>query len=1147
MSQGTSFTQECLSDTGCSRTIIAKDILVNHGIPFGENSLGERLQGVNKQDINVNGVVFIKGKYVDSKGKVRSRYMNCLVTDELSNEIIVSWHDAASLGAVVMDGSPGPISTCAAVYSPQLNAQQLQDITTTLCRAHKCLSDEMSDEPMVGPPMIINLDPIVHDKKVKDEIFAKKAKTHVPVPIHYKQMSKELIDDLLAKGIIRKIAESKSSQFCSRAFVVPKPCGKKVRLVIDNSQINKYILRPVHPFTASTQLLQQIPASSTCFAKLDALWGYYQIALDEDSKHLTTFIHESGTFQFNRAPMGLNASGDEFCKRTDEILEGAEGVLKLVDDILVCGDDYDQLLQRVKEVLRRCDEANVTLSKKKFEIGEQVTFCGFDVSRHGHKPTKERTDAIEKFPTPTNVTGVRSFLGLANGLAHFVPDYAQVCDPLYHLLKKQTVWRWGEPQNDAFLKVKSILTGNLILRNFDPALKTRVVTDASRIGTGFCLLQLNPKDGRWHLVQCGSKSLNGPESRYAVCELEGLGILHALRKCRHYLVGMKHFEVITDHKSLRGVFRKSLHAVENVRLRRYREKLGEFNFTVTWVEGKLNTVADALSRFPAFPADPPENEAGDSVCKCNAINPPNEARDPLLQELIDAANADQEYQTIKDGLATTTRLRRNQATTPVEMREEELPEDHPLHKYAQVWKNLSIHPTGLIILNHERIVVPASYRNTLLNELHSPHCGQTKTQRRARRDYWWPNFDQQIQAAVRRCSTCVPFLPSQQQQPVINQNNSRYPMQVIGADEFQIGSNHYLAMVDQFSGFPWVERLPSSKATTVIKGLKHIFDMFGNPEWLITDNGRNFTAKQTGDFLEERKIQRSLSSPYYPQSNGLSEACVKNVKALLAKCNEDWDAFNTALLQWRDTPNDSGMSPSKMFLGRRVRSTLPTLPDAFVLKPMEAQKGGDTKKEKRKAGYAKLPAKTYPDLAINQRVVIQDRTVKSLDWNLYGNILQVNPKDRSRPEGRSYLVELDSGLVRSANRVQIKPVYEEIGVPDDVTPDVEAVAQTENDLDVLSNHESDDEESDPEEDQVENNPESPAASDSVTQPAATRRSTRSRKAKSCQLCVDCRAIRCSKIISTCCHATQTPEETENGKQSSNPEDRSQPTISTGPS
>ena len=656
-----------------------------------------------------------------------------------------------------------------------------------------------------------------------------------------------------------------------------------------------------------------------------------------------------------------------------------------------------------------------------------------------------------------------------------------------------------------------------MLRNFNPALATKVVTDASRSGTGFCLLQLDPDDGKWHLVQSGSKSLNGPESRYAVCELEGLGIVHALRKCRHFLLGMRHFDVITDHKSLKGVFQKELYAVENVRLRRYREKLGEFNFTVTWQPGKLNSVADALSRFPVFPAE--SGEAEDSVCKCNAINPPDEERDPLLQALIDAAHSDEEYKLLKDGLSKFTRRT-------------DFPDDHPVHKYAQVWKNLSIHPTGLILLNNERICVPSNYREVLLKELHSPHCGQTKTQSRARRDYWWPHFDQQIQTAVRKCTACIPFLPSQQQQPIINQNRSRYPMQVIGIDPFHFGGSWYLAMVDQFSGYPFVERLPSQTTTYIIKALKPILDVFGNPEWLICDNGRNLISKQMFDFLEKRNIRCSPASPYYPQSNGVSEACVKNVKLLLAKYQQNWEEFNTALLQWRDTPNDSGMTPSQMFLGRRIRSSLPTLPDSFRLKPEEAQAGADTRKEKRTTSFDKRPSKPLPDLAVNQRVVVQERT-GDMNWIHDGTVLQANSEGRSRPEGRSYLIQLDTGYVRRANRAHIRPLHEDIGAADDATPDVGTDEREEIVQQELPDRVSDGEESEFEEEEVvENNPEPPAAPETITQPVATRQSTRTRKApKSCHLCVDCRAVRCSKLISTCCHAPIPPEVHQDGSSS----------------
>ena len=113
----------------------------------------------------------------------------------------------------------------------------------------------------------------------------------------------------------------------------------------------------------------------------------------------------------------------------------------------------------------------------------------------------------------------------------------------------------------------------MVRRTFDLNLHTELITDASRIGLGFALLQVDPMTGNRHLIQCGSRSLTGPESRYAVCELEGLAILYAITKCRHYLLGMDHFTVVTDHKPLKGVFAKELSDIENARLRKYREKL----------------------------------------------------------------------------------------------------------------------------------------------------------------------------------------------------------------------------------------------------------------------------------------------------------------------------------------------------------------------------------------------------------------------------------------------------------------------------------------------------------------------------------------------------------------------------------------------
>ena len=181
---------------------------------------------------------------------------------------------------------------------------------------------------------------------------------------------------------------------------------------------------------------------------------------------------------------------------------------------------------------------------------------------------------------------LKSFLGLTNQLGHFVPDLTHSVNALNELLKKNVAYQWLPDQENAFQTTKDILTSKLVLKTFNPNFETELITDASRIGLGFALLQVDPFTGNRHLIQCGSRSLTGPESRYAVCELEGLAILYGVTKCRHYLLGIDHFTVVTDHKPLKGVFAKELPDIENARLRRYRERLTGYNFDLSWREGK---------------------------------------------------------------------------------------------------------------------------------------------------------------------------------------------------------------------------------------------------------------------------------------------------------------------------------------------------------------------------------------------------------------------------------------------------------------------------------------------------------------------------------------------------------------------------------
>ena len=133
------------------------------------------------------------------------------------------------------------------------------------------------------------------------------------------------------------------------------------RLVNDFSEANKWVEHLAHPFAPGNDLLKAIPRSAQFFCKLDALWGYFQIELDEDSREITTFIHELGIFEYLRAPMGLNASGDKFCRRIDQAIAGLPNFIKLIDDILVWGSTLEDCLQCTENTIKACNDNNITV------------------------------------------------------------------------------------------------------------------------------------------------------------------------------------------------------------------------------------------------------------------------------------------------------------------------------------------------------------------------------------------------------------------------------------------------------------------------------------------------------------------------------------------------------------------------------------------------------------------------------------------------------------------------------------------------------------------------------------------------------------------------------------------------------------------
>ena len=181
-----------------------------------------------------------------------------------------------------------------------------------------------------------------------------------------------------------------------------------------------------------------------------------------------------------------------------------------MDDILVWASTLEELVKRIKQVLKRCRAIGMAISSKKLNIGNKLEFAGFIVTQEGIVPDEKKLAAIRDFPAPKDVSGVRSFLGMINQLGHYLPDLAQKTEPIRSLLKKETKFQWLAEQQEAFEALKGSLTEKMKLHYFNPDLEPLLLTDAaSKHDIGYALIQ-NDKEGKTRLIQAGSLMFSHP-------------------------------------------------------------------------------------------------------------------------------------------------------------------------------------------------------------------------------------------------------------------------------------------------------------------------------------------------------------------------------------------------------------------------------------------------------------------------------------------------------------------------------------------------------------------------------------------------------------------------------------------------------------
>ena len=602
-----------------------------------------------------------------------------------------------------------------------------------------------------------------------------------------------------------------------------------LRLCVDYRGLNKVTIKNKYPVPLIADLFDRL-SRARVFTKLDLRSGYWQVRIAPEDVPKTTMVTRYGSYEFLVMPFGLTNAPATFCNLMSDVFRDIldKFVVVYLDDIVVYSESMEEHWGHLREVLDRLREHKLYVKQEKCEFGlEEISFLGHRIGHGEVRMEESKVKAVVEWPTPTRVTELRSFLGLANYYRKFIHGYSHVVSPLTDLLRKNQSWAWSEPCQAAFDKLKVAISSEPILKLPDFSQPFEVVTDASDKAVGGVLQQGG------HPIAFESWKLKDAETRYSTHEKEMLAVVHCLRVWRVYLLGVK-FIVITDNVA--NTFFKTQKKL-SPRQARWQEFLAEYDFEWLHRPGKSNQVADALSR-----------KNMESVAAVSGIET------ELLGQVRELARQDTEYKKLVD------RIR-----------------EGLVRKY---WLD-----DGIIYASGGRLYVPTGrLRRKLMEESHDTqwagHPGMDRMCALMTRAYYWPKMEADIEAFVKSCIVCQQDKVERrleagllQPLPTPTRPWSSVSIDFITGFPKVKGMSSVMVVVDRFSKYAVFSAAPQVRSAEIAAGLffKNVVKHFGVPADIVSDRDARFTGRFWTCLFGLLGSKLNFSTANHPQSDGQTE------------------------------------------------------------------------------------------------------------------------------------------------------------------------------------------------------------------------------------------------------------------------------------
>ena len=703
---------------------------------------------------------------------------------------------------------------------------------------------------------------------------------------HYRMSPKEheelrrQVEELVAKGHVRESL----SPCAVPALLIPKKDGSW-RMCVDSRAINKITVRYRFPIPRLDDLLDQI-GKATIFSKLDLKSGYHQIRIRPGDEWKTAFKTREGLFEWLVMPFGLSNAPSTFMRVMNQALRPFIGKFVVVyfDDILIFSSSMEEHQDHLRQVLMVLRQETFFVARQKCEWGvDRVLFLGYVISSQGLSMDMSKVEAVKSWPVPKTVTEVRSFHGLASFYRRFVPHFSSIMAPLTDCMKEGK-FQWSSEAQDAFELIKHKLTSAPILILPDFELPFELHCDASKLGIGAVLSQQSQP------VAYFSEKLSGARSRYSTYDVEFYAVVQAIKHWRHYLVH-REFILFTDHDALKHLERQVKVSSRHASWIAY---LQQFTFSIRHKAGKLNRVADALSRRH-------------TLLTSMHVTVPGFGSFSSLYE------TDPFFSSI---LAEVTSGSRSDFTLT----------------------------DGFLFRGVQLCVPDCSLRLKMIEELHTEgHVGRDRTLQLVSASYYWPSLRRDVERFVERCRACQTakgtasnaglYLPL----PIPTQPWTDVSMDfILGLPRTQRGNDSIFVVVDRFSKM--AHFVPCKRTTDAVRVaqlfFQEIYRLQGLPTSIVSDRDTRFLSHFWRSLWKLLHTSLDMSTAYHPQTDGQTEVTNRALGNML-RClvGENIKTWETRLCQAEFAHNhatnrSSGFSPFEI-----VYSLLPRGPLDLTVVP----------------------------------------------------------------------------------------------------------------------------------------------------------------------------------------------------------------------